>query len=335
MADTIPTMPSGAVPGQVRSRRPPALALVATSAVSVQCGAAIATHLFGQVGPSGAVTLRLVLAAAAMLVVVRPRRRSVAALLGRGRDLVVAAVFGLVLAGMNLSFYEAISRVPLGVAVTVEFVGPLAVSVAASRRRSDLLWALLAGAGVVLLAGGGLLGAHRLDPVGTAMALIAGMLWAGYIIASKQTGRRFPGASGLAIAMVVAAVVVAPFGVAEAGGRLVRPTVLGLGLAVAILSSALPYSLELYALRRVTPRAFGVLLSIDPAIAALAGLAVLGQHLSWSELLALGLVVAANAGNAIVDGRSAAVGVGELPAGELPLPAGELPARRGSPTTSP
>ncbi|MCU4184352.1 EamA family transporter [Acidiferrimicrobium sp. IK] len=269
--------------------------LVATGAVSVQSGAAVATHLFARVGPAGAVTLRLVLGAVVLLAAVRPSPRS-----RRGRDLAAVALFGVALGAMNLAFYESIARIPLGVAVTVEFVGPLAVAVAGSRRLRDLLWAALAGAGVALLAAspGG-----RLDPVGIVLALVAGGCWAGYILLSREAGRRMEGVDGLALAMVVAAVIVAPGGLVAGGTRLVHPSTLGLGLAVAVLSSVLPYSLELVALRSVSPRAFGVLLSLDPAVAALAGLVVLGQHLGGHEVVAVVLVISANVGSSIASAR--------------------------------
>ena len=262
---------------------------MAASAISVQLGATVATHLFGRVGPAGAAALRLVFAAAILAAVIRPRHLRA----GR-RHLGVAVAFGLTMAAMNLSFYEAISRIPLGVAVTVEFAGPLAVTIVGSRRKADLAWAALAGGGVVLLASGG---GHHLDLAGVAMALVAGGCWAGYIVLSRETGRRFPGPVGLAMALAVSAVAVLPAGIVGAGSRLWAPEVLGIGLAVALLSSVVPYSLELMALRRVTPRAFGVLLSLDPGVAAVAGFAVLGQHLSLRELLALLLVMAANLGS--------------------------------------
>jgi inner membrane transporter RhtA len=287
------------------ARRPPALALVAASAISVQFGAALATHIFSRVGPTGAVTLRLVLAAIFLAVVIRPRHLAAAR-----ADLGVAAAFGLTMAAMNLSFYESISRIPLGVAVTVEFAGPLAVTIAGSRRKLDLLWAGSAAGGVVLLSSGG--GRH-LNLVGVAMALVAGGCWAGYILLSKEAGRRFPGPTGLALAMVVSALVVLPVGLATEGTKLFGAGVVGLGAAVALLSSALPYSLELTALRRVTPRAFGVLLSLDPAVAALVGLVVLGQHLSAREVVALVLVVAANAGNALAGTGREVVSSGVIP----------------------
>jgi len=285
-----------------RARRPPPAALVAVGAVSVQCGAALATRLFAQVGPAGAVTLRLALAAVLLAATARPRARRLGAM--RPADLGVAVAFGVVLAAMNLCFYEAIARIPLGVAVTVEFAGPLAVTIGGSRRRSDLVWAVLAGAGVFLLAGGHLLGGSgRLDPAGVGLALLAGAFWAGYILLSAQTGRRFGGTTGLSVAMVAAAVAIVPVGAAAAGAALLRPAVLALGLLVAVLSSVIPYSLELAALRRVTPRAFGILLSMDPAIAALVGLVVLGQHLTVTEVAALLAVVAANAGSSWLDAQ--------------------------------
>ncbi len=277
--------------------RTPALALVGTGAVSVQFGAALATKLFHRVGPAGAVTLRLVLAAVVLGASVGlTGRRPAPAERRPGRDWAVAVSFGLVLAAMNLSFYEAIARIPLGVAVTIEFSGPLTLALASSRRWSDGLWAAAAGAGVVLLASG--VGRH-LDPAGLGLALLAGIFWVGYILLSRETGRRFDSLQGLAWAMAVGGLAVLAFGAAAGGAALVDPEVLGLGLAVAVLSSVVPYSLELSALRRVTPRAFGVMMSLEPALATAAGFAVLGQHLSLREWIALGLVVAANAGNSL------------------------------------
>jgi inner membrane transporter RhtA len=291
---------------------PPAAALVATGACSVQFGAAIATHLFARVGPVGAVTLRLSIGAAVLATLLRPGLRGRDG--GRWRstgppplpsrpklrsipraDLAVAVGFGLVLAGMNLSFYEAIARIPLGVAVTIEFSGPLALALIGSRRLTDLLWAVLAGAGVALFTSSG----GHLDPVGVGLAFLAGIGWIGYILLSQQTGRRFDTRTGLTLAMAAGAVVLMPVGLAVAGAALFQPRVLLLGAGVAVLSSVLPYSLELVALRQVTPRAFGVLLSVDPAMAALAGLVVLGQHLTARELAALLLVSLANLGNAL------------------------------------
>jgi inner membrane transporter RhtA len=264
-------------------------------ALSVQFGAALATKLFDRVGPTGAVTLRLVGAALILggLRLALPARVSLTA---RRADIGVAVLFGLILAAMNLSFYESIDRIPLGVAVTLEFWGPLALCLASSRRWPDGLWALLAGCGVVLLASRG---GHHLDSAGIALALLAGLFWIGYILLSRAAGRRFAGLDGLTIAMAFGAVAITPFGLAAHPARLMQGDVLLLGASVAVLSSALPYSLELVALRRVSPRAFGVMLSLDPAVATAAGVVVLGQRLTSIEWIALALVVSANVGNSM------------------------------------
>jgi inner membrane transporter RhtA len=276
--------------------RTPAMGLVATGAVSVQFGAALATRLFHRVGPAGAVALRLVIAAVvlAALAAARKPHRSLVGI--RSRDTQVAILFGLALAAMNLSFYEAIDRIPLGVAVTVEFSGPLALALFGSRRLTDAVWAVLAAAGVALLASGA---GRGLDPVGLGLAGVAGVGWIAYILLSKETGQRFDALPGLAIAMLAASLAVLPAGIVSGGVRLFRPDVLALGSLVAVLSSVVPYSLELVALRQVTPRAFGVMLSLDPAVATAAGFALLGQHLTAREWVALGLVVAANFGNSV------------------------------------
>jgi inner membrane transporter RhtA len=282
--------------------RSPAVGLVGAGAVSVQFGAAFATRLFGRVGPAGAVTLRLV--GAAVVLVVATRVIPSTSARATSRDRTVAVTFGLVLAGMNLSFYESIARIPLGVAVTIEFSGPLCLALVSSRRWADGIWAAAAGTGVALLASG--IG-RKLDAGGVAFALLAGALWVAYILLSKETGQRFEAATGLAWAMVAGGVAVLPLGIADGGARLLRPSVLALGTVVAIMSSVIPYTLELLALRRVTPRAFGVMMSIDPALATAAGFVVLGQRLDALEWVALALVVVANLGNAFT-------GPGEVPA---------------------
>lgn len=280
------------------------MALVAVGTVSVQTGAAIATQLFDKVGPAGAVTLRLVFASAALIAISLmtnrwPRSaRTSAQSTRKWSDALLLVAFGFSFAGMNLSFYEAISRIPLGVAVTIEFLGPLALAVSLSRRRTDVLWALLAGAGVFLVSAGDVFGSVRhLDSVGIALSLIAGALSDCYILLNSRVGRRFRGTSGLAGAMVVGALIVLPLGIASAGSQLVRPGVMAMGAAVAGLSSVVPYTCEFTALRSISPRTFGVLLSIEPAIASLVGLLLLGQRLSAIEVVAVSLVVAANAGN--------------------------------------
>jgi inner membrane transporter RhtA len=196
---------------------------------------------------------------------------------------------------MNLSFYEALDRIPLGVAVTLEFVGPLGVAVAASRRALDVLWVALAASGIVLLAD---LGGGSADTAGVALALLAGVFWAAYILVNERVGRSFEGGGGLALAMAVATVLLFPVGVTDAADALLDPRVLAIGAAVAMLSSAIPYSLELEALRRIPAGVFGVLMSLEPAVAALAGLAILGEVLGVREWSGIGLVVAASAGAA-------------------------------------
>ena len=269
----------------------------------MQVGAGLAARLFTQIPPAAVTALRLWTAAALMAVAgARPLRQNLAALVRRRswRDAAVVAAFGLTLAVMNFSIYQAFSRIPLGIAVTIEFLGPLAVAVATSRRLIDLLWVALAGAGVALLTGTGnpAGGGHGIDLVGLAFALLAGASWAAYIILSRATGRRFPGASGLTIAMLVAAVVIVPVGVTAGRGALLRPGILATGLAIGLLSSIIPYTLELEALRRVPARVFGIWMSLEPAVAALVGLVMLGQALAVSEWAAIACVMVACAGAA-------------------------------------
>ncbi len=254
----------------------------------MQFGSALAVTLFARVGPGGAVFLRLLSASIVLVAIWRPR------LHGRTpRELVLAIVFGAVLAGMNLSFYNAIHRIPLGIAVSIEFVGPLAVAVAGSRRRIDLLWVALAAAGILALTRGG---GGSLSLLGVAFALIAGCLWGAYILLSARVGREFERGTGLALAMCVASVLAVPAGIADGGGHLLVPGTLAIGAAVGMLSSAIPYSFELEALRRIAASVFGVLMSLEPAMAALAGWIVLGQGLSGRALVGIALVVAASTG---------------------------------------
>ncbi len=268
----------------------PAPLYVIAGIASTQVGAAIAKTLFDDLGPSGTVLLRSVFAALALLLLWRP------ALGGHSRrDLLLAVAFGLALAAMNFSFYEAMDRIPLGVAVTIEFVGPLAVAIGGSRRALDAVWVVLAAAGILLLARGG----GHVNAAGIGFALLAGACWASYILLSARTGRAFPGGSGLALAMAVAAVVLLPVGIAGAGSTLLHPGLLAAGAGVALLSSAIPYSLELAALRLLPTRVFGILLSIEPAMAALAGFVILGEGLRPRDGIAIALVAAASAGASI------------------------------------
>jgi inner membrane transporter RhtA len=270
--------------------RPVAVGLVLAAAGSLQLGAAFAVTLFDELGPGGAAFLRLALAAAVLWAIWRPRVRSHPA-----ADMRVAGAFGVALGLMNWSIYEAMDRIPLGVAVTIEFAGPLLVAVLGSRRPLDGVWVALAAAGIVLLAdpAGG-----SIDRAGVLFALAAAGCWMAYIHLGQRTGRVFPGGTGLALAMVAGALVVAPAGLVQGEGGLLEPGLLGAGLAVALASSVLPYSLELEALRRLPASVFGVLMSLEPAVAALAGFVVLGQDLGGRELAAIAMVVVASAGAA-------------------------------------
>jgi inner membrane transporter RhtA len=264
----------------------PPPALVLAGIVSVQVGASLAKQLFPLAGAVGVVSLRLVFAAVILLVAWRPSLRMTK------QAWLVVAMFGTVLGVMNVAFYEAINRIPLGVAVTIEFLGPLALALAGSRRWLDGLWALLAAGGVVLLTDGG----GHVAWSGVLFALAAAACWACYILLSAKLGAQTSGGGGLAIAMAIGGLLVAPFGIASAGTALLRPEVLAAGLGVALLSSVVPYSVELEALRTIPPRVFGVLMSLEPAVAALAGLVVLSQSLHPVQWIAVCLVVGASVG---------------------------------------
>ena len=268
--------------------RAKSITLVLAAIVSVQSGAAVATTLVDDLGPTGTVLARLGFAALVLVAIWRPALAGV-----RGERLRDVALFGIVLAGMNSSFYLALDRIPLGIAVTFEFVGPLGVAFAASRRRLDLVWAIMAAAGILLLSP---TPGSDLDALGVGLALLAGAFWAAYIVLSARIGRSFAGGSGLALAMCVAALLMLAPGIAAGGPELLDPSAIAVGFAVAMLSSAIPYSLELEALRRLPQGTFGVLMSLEPAVAATVGLIGLGQDLSAREVIAIALVVGASAG---------------------------------------
>lgn len=253
----------------------------------MQVGAAVAKDLFSTVPPTAMVWLRLVTSAVIFAAVVRPQLR------GRtGRDWLVVLAFGLNLMVMNWAFYQSFARIPLGIAVTIEFLGPLAVAVLGTRRRRDLVWVALAGVGVALLG----LTPGDLSVAGVLFALLAAAGWAAYILLSASTGSRWPGISGLAVASLVGAVGLAGPAIAEAGSTLLEPKVLLLGLAIGLLSSVVPYSLELTALRRMPPRVFGILMSLEPAAAAVAAMVLLSEFLGWTQWLAVACVVLASVG---------------------------------------
>ena len=280
-----------------RSGATPAVLLVIAGLACQEIGASIAVLLFPQTGPLGMVMLRLVFSALLLLMIARPRLR------GHSRaDWKAVALFGLVLAGMNGLFYLALERLPLGVTVTIEVLGPLVLSIVASRRASAWLWAGLALAGVVALGGGGW---DRLDPLGVLFALGAAASWAGYILASARVGRAFPKLDGLALAMAFGAILALPFGILDAGAALLRLELVALGAVVAVLSSTIPYAFELIALRRLPAAAFAIMMSLAPATAALAGFVFLGQNMTWLELVGIALVIAASIGAVRSSARAA------------------------------
>lgn len=270
----------------------PAPLLVLAGVVSVQFGGALAATLVPQIGAAGSVVLRLLLATALLLVIARPRWRG-----HSRRDWVTVICFGVALGLMNFAFYASLGHLPIGVAVTIEFIGPLALAAVLSRRPRDLLAVAGAAIGVLLISQALSLPLDELERTGIVLALLAGACWAGYIVFSGRTGAAFPQLEGLALAMVVATAVVLPFGIWDVsvhGTGAWDGTVLLKGLGIAVLSSVLPYSLELVALRRLAPAVFGILLSLEPAVAALAGLLVLGQRLSPVQLGGMALVVFAS-----------------------------------------
>jgi inner membrane transporter RhtA len=274
-------------PLPVVDRFPPVPVLLC-GIVSIQFGAALAATLFDDLGPAGTSVLRLGFAAIILVALWRPRVR--------GRDphaLRLVAVFGLARGLMKLTVYEALDRITLGVAVTIEFAGPLGVAVFLSRRRLDLLWAALAAAGIVLLANPF---GESVDPVGLLLILAAAACWAAYILLAQRAGRHFSGSDGVALAMVVAALVPLVPGNAQGGSDLLHPQFLAIGAGIALLCSVIPYSLETEALRRLPANVFGVLMSLEPAVAAVAGLLVLGQDLVARQIAAIGLVVVASVG---------------------------------------
>jgi len=289
--------------------------LLAAGIVSVQVGAGFAARLFGSVSAAGLTGLRLWAAGLVMAGLgARPASRAIRDLITARswRNAAVIGGFGLTLAIMNFSIYQSFARIPLGIAVTIEFLGPLGVAVASSRQLIDLLWVALAAIGVGLLGTAGVSvatfnGVRHPGSValGVIYALISAASWASYILLSRSTGRRFPGSSGLVIAMCIAAVIVTPVAVAGAGRALLRPSVLAAGLAIGLLSSVIPYRFELETLRRVPARVFGIWMSLEPAVAALVGVVMLGQALSAAQWLAICCVMVASAGAALGAASSA------------------------------
>jgi inner membrane transporter RhtA len=273
-----------------------AILLVIASAVSVQGGASVAKSLFPAFGPPGVVFLRLLFGSIALWAIARPQLRN-----RPWHELRLVVALGVVLVSMNVAFYESLDRLPLGIAVTVEFLGPLAVAVLGSRRRRDFVWIVLAGLGVALLTEGG---GKSVQASGLALAALAGAFWALYILLGVPIGRLFPGATGLAPAMAIGALLIAPWGIVSGRGHFRDPQLIGAAVGVGLLSSALPWSLELEALRRLPTHVFGVAMALEPAVAAVAGVVLLHEHLQTREWVAIALVVVASAGAALEVRRS-------------------------------
>jgi len=268
--------------------------LVVVGILSVQVGAGIAKNLFDDADPTTLVWLRLATSAVILAAIARPTLR------GRTPDdWRVAVAFGVTLGTMNWAIYQSFARIPLGIAVTIEFLGPLALAVFGSRRPRDLLWAFLAAIGVALLG----LEPGELTWAGVGFALLAAASWAAYILLSASTGRRWPGLEGLTVASVVATLMLTPFLVAFSGRGLGEPNVLVVGALVGLLSSVIPYSCEITALRTIRPSVFGILMSLEPAAAALAGIVVVGEYLTGVQWLALGCVVVASVGATRTESR--------------------------------
>jgi inner membrane transporter RhtA len=264
-----------------------AITYVLVGILSVQFGAAVAKDLFDRIDPTAMVFLRLLTSALVLLAIARPAMR------GRTReDWLVVAAFGATLGLMNWAIYQSFARIPLGIAVTIEFVGPLAIAVVGSRRARDLVWVGLAGVGVALLG----FEPEGVTVPGVLFALLAGASWAAYILLSASTGRRWPGLDGLAVASVLATVLLAGPAVATGGSALLEPDILALGAAVGLLSSVIPYSFEMAALRTLRPAVFGILMSLEPAVAALAALVVLQEMLAPVQWLAMACVIVASVG---------------------------------------
>ncbi|MFI9809910.1 EamA family transporter [Streptomyces sp. NPDC052301] len=254
--------------------------------LGLQCGAALTTRLYPAVGPAGVVTLRLCLAALVLVALWRPRIRADRSTLG------IIGTAGTLLALHHLAYYEAVDRLPLGAATTLEFLGPFTIALCGSRRLCDLLWACLAATGVVLLSHSG----TTLDVAGAVCAAVAGCCWGGYILVGKRLAERIPDGRGLALAVAWGALLSLPYGVVQAGTRLLAPGTLAVAAVVAVLSSVLPYTFHLEALRRLPPRVFGVLTSLEPTVGALTGLFLLGQHLAGTQWAGVAAVALASVG---------------------------------------
>lgn len=270
-----------------------AVSLLIIAMASIQGGATVAKRVFPVLGPAGTSALRLLFAMIILWVIFRPWKTPVTKI-----QLKKLSVYGVCLGLMNLSFYFALERIPLGLAVSLEFTGPLAVAIFTSRKRIDYLWALMAGTGIYLILPK-LQGEGAVDPLGVALAITAGIFWAGYILYGKKAGRDVSGTLAATWGMTFAAIVVIPAGLVSSGMKMFSPEILPFGIGVAILSSALPYTLEMFSLKQIPTKTFGVLMSLEPAIAAIAGMLFLGEHLTSLQWIAMLLIMSSSLGSAL------------------------------------
>jgi inner membrane transporter RhtA len=269
----------------------PPVPAVLLAIISVQCGAAIAKTLFPTIGAAGTASIRIGISALILLLVYRPNLKAITR-----EQWKIVVPYGLSLGAMNLIFYFAIERIPIGLAVTLEFIGPLLVAIIGSRRLIDYCWVLLAAAGIVLIAPWS---NERIDSLGVLFALIAGALWAAYIVLGGKISKIMNDGQAVSTGMLFAAILVLPFGFFENGLVNLTPKLFGMGVALALLSSAIPFTLEMKALGQLPPRTFSILMSLEPAAASLCAFIFLQESLSFYEILAVGCVIIASAGSTL------------------------------------
>jgi inner membrane transporter RhtA len=269
----------------------PPVPAVLLAIISVQCGAAIAKTLFPAIGAAGTASIRIGISALILLLAYRPNLKAITR-----EQWKIVVPYGLSLGAMNLIFYLAIERIPIGLAVTLEFIGPLLVAIIGSKRLIDYCWILLAAAGIILIAPWS---NERIDPLGVLFALIAGGLWAAYIVLGGKISRIMNDGQAVSTGMLFAAILILPFGFYENGLANLTPKLFGMGVALALLSSAIPFTLEMKALGQLPPRTFSILMSLEPAAASICAFIFLQENLSFYEILAVVCVVVASAGSTL------------------------------------
>lgn len=273
---------------------PPVYAVL-LAIISVQCGAAIAKTLFPAIGAAGTASIRIGVSAIILLIAYRPNLKAITP-----QQWKIVVPYGLSLGAMNLIFYLAIERIPIGLAVTLEFIGPLLVAIIGSKRLVDYCWVLLAAAGIVLIAPWS---GDRIDPLGVLFALTAGGLWAAYIVLGGKVSKIMNSGQAVSTGMLFAAILILPFGFYENGLANLTPKLFGMGVALALLSSAIPFTLEMKALGQLPPRTFSILMSLEPAAASICAFIFLQENLSFYEILAVVCVVVASAGSTLTAKR--------------------------------